>query len=47
MSISSIIRKLYQALASCDNCGGDGGVALSGELGGRVLCGSCYSAWKN
>ena len=47
MTISSIIRKLYQALATCDNCGGDGGVARSGELGGRTLCGSCYNAWKN
>jgi formylmethanofuran dehydrogenase subunit E len=47
MSIFGIFRKLYNSLATCDNCGGDGGVARSGELGGRTLCGSCYSDWKN
>jgi formylmethanofuran dehydrogenase subunit E len=47
MTIFNFIRKLYNSLATCDNCGGDGGVARSGELGGRTLCGSCYSDWKN
>jgi formylmethanofuran dehydrogenase subunit E len=46
MSIISFIRKLYQALATCDSCGGDGGVARSGPLGGRTLCGSCVSAYN-